>query len=119
MQLEDLRQREDRRVRHVGDAAHPEGLGGAGVDAAEVEDVLMGCANPEGATGANIARQIALMAGNAVATFALARQLGAERFVIITTVAQVALGYKKPEQRWLDRMSLAEAKRRAAAGEAK
>jgi acetyl-CoA C-acetyltransferase len=35
----------------------------AGVDGAEVEDVLMGCANPEGATGANIARQIALMAG--------------------------------------------------------
>ncbi|MEZ5701685.1 MAG: acetyl-CoA C-acyltransferase [Burkholderiaceae bacterium] len=35
----------------------------AGVDAAEVEDVIMGCANPEGATGANIARQIALKAG--------------------------------------------------------
>jgi acetyl-CoA C-acetyltransferase len=28
-----------------------------------VEDVIMGCANPEGATGANIARQIALKAG--------------------------------------------------------
>ena len=26
----------------------------------QVEDVIMGCANPEGATGANIARQIAL-----------------------------------------------------------
>ena len=35
----------------------------AGIDAGEVEDVIMGCANPEGATGANIARQIALMAG--------------------------------------------------------
>jgi acetyl-CoA C-acetyltransferase len=35
----------------------------AGVDAAEVEDVIMGCANPEGATGSNIARQIALAAG--------------------------------------------------------
>lgn len=35
----------------------------AGIDAAHVEDVIMGCANPEGATGANIARQIALMAG--------------------------------------------------------
>ncbi len=34
----------------------------AGIEAAEVEDVIMGCANPEGATGANIARQIALMA---------------------------------------------------------
>src|SRR5487761_1987570 len=35
----------------------------AGVAPAAVEDVLMGCANPEGATGANIARQIALLAG--------------------------------------------------------
>ncbi|CAG2129708.1 acetyl-CoA C-acyltransferase [Cupriavidus plantarum] len=35
----------------------------AKIEPAEVEDVLMGCANPEGATGANIARQIALRAG--------------------------------------------------------
>jgi acetyl-CoA C-acetyltransferase len=35
----------------------------AGIDPGEVEDVLMGCANPEGATGWNIARQIALSAG--------------------------------------------------------
>ena len=40
----------------------------AGIDAAEVEDVIMGCANPEGATGANIARQIALRAGLPVTT---------------------------------------------------
>ena len=33
------------------------------IEAGEVEDVLMGCANPEGATGWNIARQIALAAG--------------------------------------------------------
>ncbi len=35
----------------------------AKVSADEVEDVIMGCANPEGATGSNIARQIALAAG--------------------------------------------------------
>ena len=35
----------------------------AGIDPADVEDVLMGCANPEGATGVNIARQIAVRAG--------------------------------------------------------
>ena len=40
----------------------------AGIEAGEVEDVLMGCANPEGATGANIARQIALRAGLPVTT---------------------------------------------------
>ena len=35
----------------------------AGIEAGEVEDVIMGCATPEGATGANIARQAALRAG--------------------------------------------------------
>ena len=35
----------------------------AKLDPAEVEDVIIGCANPEGATGQNIARQIALRAG--------------------------------------------------------
>jgi acetyl-CoA C-acetyltransferase len=40
----------------------------AGIDAAEVDDVIMGCANPEGATGANIARQIALRAGLPITT---------------------------------------------------
>ena len=40
----------------------------AGIDAAEVEDVIMGCATPEGATGGNIARQIALRAGLPIST---------------------------------------------------
>ena len=35
----------------------------AKVDCQEVDDVIMGCANPEGATGWNIARQIAIRAG--------------------------------------------------------
>ena len=40
----------------------------AGIDAAEVDDVIMGCATPEGATGSNIARQVALRAGLPVTT---------------------------------------------------
>jgi acetyl-CoA C-acetyltransferase len=40
----------------------------ANIEAGEVEDVLIGCANPEGATGGNIARQIALRAGCPVTT---------------------------------------------------
>ncbi len=40
----------------------------AGIEAAEVDDVIMGCATPEGATGANIARQIALRAGCPITT---------------------------------------------------
>ena len=35
----------------------------AKVEPQEVEDVIMGCATPEGATGGNIARQIAIRAG--------------------------------------------------------
>jgi acetyl-CoA C-acetyltransferase len=35
----------------------------AGIDPASIEDVVMGCATPEGATGGNIARQAALRAG--------------------------------------------------------
>jgi acetyl-CoA C-acetyltransferase len=35
----------------------------AKIDPAEIEDVIIGCANPEGATGLNIARQIAIKAG--------------------------------------------------------
>jgi len=40
----------------------------AGIDPAEVEDVMMGCALSEGTTGGNIARQIALRAGLPVST---------------------------------------------------
>ena len=47
----------------LGAAAVKAALERAGLEGGEVEDVLMGCANPEGATGVNIARQIAIRAG--------------------------------------------------------
>jgi acetyl-CoA C-acetyltransferase len=40
----------------------------AQVDPAEVDDVIYGCANPEGATGMNVARNVALAAGCPVTT---------------------------------------------------
>ncbi|HEX2759219.1 MAG TPA: hypothetical protein VHM27_01850, partial [Rhizomicrobium sp.] len=40
----------------------------AGLDPAEVEDVVMGCGFPEGATGNNIARESAIRAGCPVST---------------------------------------------------
>src|SRR3982750_4507768 len=43
----------------------------AGVEPGEVEDVLMGCALPEGTTGGNVARQVALRAGLPVTTAGL------------------------------------------------
>ncbi len=43
----------------------------AGLEPGEVEEVILGCANPEGATGGNIARQAALRAGLAPSTAAM------------------------------------------------
>lgn len=52
----------------LGGAALAAAIERAGIEAAQVEDVMMGCANPEGATGWNIARQVALRAGCPVST---------------------------------------------------
>jgi len=52
----------------LGGAALAAAVERAKIDPAEVEDVLFGCANPEGATGSNIARQIALRAGLPITT---------------------------------------------------
>src|SRR5436190_14508170 len=52
----------------MGGHAVAQAIARAGIEAAEVDDVIMGCANPEGATGANIARQIALRAGLPITT---------------------------------------------------
>jgi len=45
-----------------------EAIARAKIEAGEVEDVIIGCANPEGATGGNIARQIAIRGGCPVST---------------------------------------------------
>ena len=64
-------------VRGGFNATHGAAMGGhavqhamarAGVDPAEVEEVVMGCGNPEGATGHNTARDAALWAGCPVTT---------------------------------------------------
>jgi len=46
----------------------------------------------------------------------LARKLNADLFLIATAVEKVALNFGKPDQKWLDRISLAEAKRYLAEG---
>jgi acetyl-CoA acyltransferase len=56
----------------LGMAAVREALARApGLDPAEVEDVVMGCALPEGGQGLNVARQVALGAGLPVSTSAM------------------------------------------------
>jgi acetyl-CoA C-acetyltransferase len=52
----------------MGGHALQQAIARARLDPGDVEDVIMGCANPEGATGRNIARQIALRAGCPVTT---------------------------------------------------
>ncbi len=52
----------------LGGAALQAAMARADLDPAQVEDVMMGCANPEGATGLNIARQVALRGGCPVGT---------------------------------------------------
>ncbi|RZT38712.1 carbamate kinase [Cupriavidus agavae] len=46
-----------------------------------------------------------------LASALLARQLGAQRLVIVTAVPKVAIHFGKPEQRWLDHLTVAEAER--------
>ncbi len=46
----------------------------------------------------------------------LARELNAELFLIATAVEKVAIHFGKPQQRWLDQMTLAEAKQYLAEG---
>ena len=47
----------------------------------------------------------------------LAIGLGADLFVILTAVEKVAIGFGAPDQRWLDEITVAEARRHLDAGE--
>ena len=61
-------------------AAHVmrEAVARAGIDAGEIEDVILGCGLPEGATGHNVARNAALYAG-----FGVGADVGPKQVVII------------------------------------
>lgn len=74
-------------------AAHAigHGLEIAGIDASEVEDVVLGCAMPEGSTGMNVARQAALRAGlpTDVAGMTVDRQCSSGLMAIAIAAKQV------------------------------
>lgn len=77
---------------------HPVTLGGAavraaieraGIDAGAIEDVVVGCANPEGAQGQNLARQVALAAACPVGVSAMTvNRLCSSGLQAIATAAQ-------------------------------
>jgi carbamate kinase len=67
-------------------------------------------------TGDGEYRGIAAVIDKDYASSMLARELGADLFLIATAVEKIALDFGKPTQRWVDRLTLAEAKRHLAEG---
>ena len=75
----------------LGAASVAEVVKRAGIDPARVEDVIMGCALEQGATGSNIARQIALRAGLPITTSGMTmdRQCSSGLMAVATAAKQV------------------------------
>lgn len=66
----------------------------AGINGADIEDIVMGCSTPEGATGANIARQIAMRAGLPVSASGMTinRYCASGLQAIATTAQRIVAG---------------------------
>lgn len=75
----------------LGAASVAEAVKRAGIDPARVEDVIMGSALQQGATGSNIARQIALRAGlpNTTSGMTIDRQCSSGLMAVATAAKQV------------------------------
>jgi len=81
----------DTSAQALGGHAIAEAVKRAGVEPAEVEDVLMGCALQQGATGHNTARQCAMRAGlpTSVAGMSLDRQCASGMMAIGVAAKQI------------------------------
>jgi acetyl-CoA C-acetyltransferase len=66
----------------------------AALDPATIDDVVMGCANPEGANGQNIARQVAMRAGlpSSVPGMTVSRFCGSGLQAIVSSAQRVMTG---------------------------
>lgn len=73
------------------------GCGGGGIPVIEDEDGNL--------------RGIEAVIDKDFASSLLAREIGADLFMVSTGVERVAIHFNKPDQRWLDRITVAEAKR--------
>ncbi|NNL57525.1 MAG: acetyl-CoA C-acyltransferase, partial [Pseudomonadales bacterium] len=75
----------------LGAAPVAEAVKRAGIDPAQVDDVIMGCALQQGATGVNVARQIALRAGLpvTVACMTIDRQCSSGLMAVATAAKQI------------------------------
>ena len=81
----------DTQAQSLGGHAVEHAVRRAGVDPAEIEDVIMGAALQQGSTGTNVARQIALRAGLPVTTAGMSvdRQCASGLMAIATAAKQV------------------------------
>jgi carbamate kinase len=86
------------------------------VDAGVVVITVGGGGIPVIDTGNGVYAGAAAVIDKDYASSLLAQSIGADLFLISTAVEKVALDYGKPEQRWLDRITLSEAKRYLAEG---
>ncbi len=77
-------------------------VGGGGIPVADV--------------GEGVYQGVAAVIDKDLASSLLARELKADLFLISTAVEKVAINYGKPNQQWLDRMTLAQAKQYLAEG---
>ena len=75
----------------LGAASVAEAVKRAGIDPSRVDDVIMGCALQQGATGSNIARKIALRAGLPVTVSGMTidRQCSSGLMAVATAAKQV------------------------------
>lgn len=87
----------DTQAQSLGAHAVRHAVARAGVDPAEIEDVVMGAALQQGSTGTNVARQIALAAGlpASVAGMSLDRQCASGLMAIATAAKQVIVDQQK------------------------
>lgn len=87
----------DTQAQQLGGHAIRHAVARAGVDPAEIEDVIMGAALQQGSTGTNIARQAALAAGLPVTTagMSLDRQCASGLMGIATAAKQVIFDQQK------------------------
>ena len=87
----------DTQAQQLGAHAVKHAVQRAGVDPAEIEDVVMGAALQQGSTGTNVARQIALAAGlpSTVPGMSLDRQCASGLMGIATAAKQVVFDQQK------------------------
>ncbi|MBO2458087.1 acetyl-CoA C-acyltransferase [Actinomadura violacea] len=81
----------DTQAQHLAGHAISHAVGRAGLDGAEIEDVVLGCALQQGSSGNNVARQAALRAGlpDTVSGMTIDRQCSSGLMAIATAAKQI------------------------------